>query len=180
MISKKNKKHEANNSRAELEIFYPRYVVRHPNRLANCKSIGMLNSLPYEDNTKDSMHQPLSNEKSNRLRRPSHSQSKPSKTKRKSLKASNNRETPHRNVSDRKLTVISNHEVVNCDKSRLAATLAIPSKDILRHVYAKCSRLLSDYRQKVDALEKENREFFIENQQLKERLVMYEHESPVS
>lgn len=137
IISKKNRKHnEVSSNRAELEIVYPRYVVRQPNRLSNCKSIDLLSYRPHDEKTKDSMHLPLSIEKDGVVRGPSQSHRKQSKTKRKSIKMNNGRETPrpHRNISDSKLVTICNR-YLNQDRSRSGASQSMKSMDMLRHIY---------------------------------------------
>lgn len=110
------------------------------------------------------MHLPLSNEKDYVVRRPSNSRRKQSKTKRK-MKQGNGRETPrpYRNISDGKLATITNC-YFNKDKSQSGASRSVRSHDVLQHIYSKCTRLLSEYRRKLDILELENHQHQLQNE----------------
>jgi len=102
------------------------------------------------------MHLPISTDKEYAVKRPDNSRRKQSKTKRKSMKL-HGRETPrpHGNISDSKLATITN--CYNKDKSQSGASRSVRSHELLQNVYSKCTRLLSQYRHKVDILELENR-----------------------
>jgi hypothetical protein len=110
MISKKNRKNgETVFARAEYEAIFPRYVFQQ-SQLSNSKSIDLLRTRVPIDKAKGPIDSAIESEKENILRRPSYSNRKQSKTKRKSIKLKNNnsRHSPRkvRDSSDGKLTIL--------------------------------------------------------------------------
>jgi hypothetical protein len=114
MISKKNRKNvDTVFARAEYEAIFPRYVFQQ-SQLSHSKSIELLKTRPLINKVKGPIGIALESENENISRKPSYSNRKQPKTKRKSIKLTNDNTGDTlkklRNSSEGKLTTLSQHK----------------------------------------------------------------------